>query len=177
MSVGSALDLTRNAGDTLDRMARLASDNRKYASLVRYIVEAGLGLDTDAAGQPKPPGRIKQAFESLCRTKKLGGLYRVDGQVLPGFFDLEERIPFGVTQLSASELDLLLFAASFVRSGLVNNAAGSLILIDSPEKHVGESDAGALVAGLSALGAENQLIVATRAKSVLGAAQHVIVLG
>lgn len=175
--VGSAVDLTKGAGDTLDRMARLAPDNTKYDGLVRFIVEAGLGLDVDARGNPKPKGRVKQAFESLCGTKKLAGLYRVDGQAMPGFFDAEEKVPFGITQLAASELDLLLFATTFVRAGLVANTAGAILLIDTPEKHVGEADAGALVRALAALGAGNQLIVATRAGSVLDAAQRVIRLG
>jgi hypothetical protein len=171
MSVGSPIDLSKAAGDTMDRMARLARDNRKYSGLVRFIVEAGLGLLGGDPGRPHMPGRIKNVFETLCGTKKLGGLYRVDGQVLPGFFDTTERVPFGITQLSSSELDLLLFATTFVRAGLVQNRSGCVILIDSPEKHVGEADAGALVRGLAALGAENQLVVASRAASVAGAAQ------
>lgn len=176
ISLGGALDLSKSAGDTMDRMARLASDNTKYVGLVRFIVEAGLGLDIDAGGKAKPAGRIKDAFELLCSTKKLGGLYRAGGQVLPGFFDPTEKIPFGLTQLAASELDALLFATTFVRAGLVSNQVGSLILVDSPEKHVGEADAGRLVAGLAELGAENQLVVATRAPSVIAIAQHVLQL-
>ncbi len=176
LSAGSPIDLSKSAGDSLDRMSRLATDNTKYTGLVRFIVEAGLGFDVDGDGKSRSPGRVKQAFELLCGTKKLGGLYRAEGQTLPGFLDPSERIPFGITQLSSSELDLLLFATTFVRAGLVSNRAGAIVLIDSPEKHVGEADAGALVRALSSLGSANQLVVATRAKSVVDAANQVVSL-
>lgn len=175
MPIGAPVELTRAAGDLLDRVSRLSSDNTKYAGLLRFLVEAGLGLDIDARGEKRPPGRVKQAFEALCGTKKLAGLYRADGQVCPGFTDAAGKNSFGITQLSASELDLLLFATSFVRAGLVQNRAGSILLVDTPERNVGEADAGALVRGLSALaGAESQLIVATRSASVIDAADAVV---
>ncbi len=176
LPIGSGVDLTKSAGDVLDRLTRLARDDRKYGGLTRFIVEAGLGLDVEAGGAAKPPGRIKQAFEALCGTKRVAGLYRADGMVLPGFVDPTGKVPFGLGELSDSELDVLLIATTFVRAGLVGNTAGCVVLLDTPEKHLGDKDAAGLVRGLHMLGQENQLIVATRAAAVCSIANHVIEL-
>jgi hypothetical protein len=176
LPLGSSIDLTKAAGTQADKLMRLEKSDAKYAGLVRFVVEAGLGLDADSAGAPRPQGRTQRAFEALCNTKRLGGLYRADGVVLPGFLDSRGK-PYGLAQLSDSELEAFLFAATFVRSGLAGSRAGSLILIDTPEKHVGEVDAQRLVESLARLGEENQLVVATRSRELAAAAPRRIVLG
>lgn len=176
LPLGSTIDLSQGAASQSDKMMRLEKSDAKYAGLVRFVVEAGLGLDVGANGTPKPPGRVKSVFETLCDSKRLGGLYRAEGNVLPGFFDREGRA-YGLAQLSDSELEAFLFAVTFVRSGLVASRAGSLVLIDTPEKHMGAEDVPRFIEGLLRLGEENQLVVATRSRELAAAAPRVIQLG
>ena len=170
----SAIDLSRSAGDSLDRMVRLGRDDMKYSGLVRFIVEAGLGLDVDAEGKPKPPGRVKKAFEALCPTKQLGGLYRAGDAMLPVFLDGMRRA-YSLAQLSDSELDALLFATTFVRAGV----GQSIVLVDTPEKHLGDVEARDFVKALATLGVDNQLLVATQSAALVSSVQadQVIRLG
>lgn len=166
LPLGSAIDLSKAAGADLDRMTRLLRDDMKYSGLVRFMVEAGLGLDVDANGKAKPPGRVTRAFEALCSTKKIGGLYRSGEQMLPAFVD-DSRRTYSLAQLTDSELDALIFAVTFVRAGI----SGSVVLIDTPEKHLSDLDARVFVQALAQLGADNQLIVATQAPSILASVQ------
>jgi hypothetical protein len=163
MSLGGGVDATKLSDGGMDRMFRLGRDNAKYDPLVKFIVAAGLGLDIDDSGKPRPQGRVTQAFAKLCTTKKLAGLYRAGDGVFPGFQDSAGR-PLGLTQISSGELDALLFAATFVRSGVRN----SVVLIDSPELHRSDLEAKLFVEGLMAIEQDNQLIVATRAPSIIG---------
>ncbi|EYF02665.1 hypothetical protein [Chondromyces apiculatus] len=174
LALGTTIDLSRTAGDAFDRMTRLGRDDIKYAPLLRFIVEAGLGLDVNADGTPKAPGRVSAAFEALCPTKRIAGLYRSGDAMLPAFLDAQNRA-YSLAQLSDSEIDALLFAATFVRAG-VNE---SLVLIDTPEKHLGGGDARELVLALTRLGHDNQLIVATRSEPLLASvhSDQVIRLG
>ncbi|MDI3291214.1 hypothetical protein [Polyangium sp. 15x6] len=170
----SSIDLSRAAGDSLDRMVRLGRDDTKYSGLVRFIVEAALGLDVDAEGKPKPKGRVKKAFEALCPTKQLGGLYRAEDAMLPVFLDGQRRA-YSLAQLSDSELDALLFATTFVRAGVGH----SIVLVDTPEKHLGDAEARDFVKALATLGTDNQLIVATQSAALVSSVQadQVIRLG
>lgn len=176
LPVGASVDLTKAAGTQADKIMRLEKSDAKYTGLVRFVVEAGLGLDVDPSGNPKPPGRTKRAFEALCSSKRLGGLYSAEGTVLPGFFDSQGNA-YGLGQLSDSELEAFLFSVSFVRSGLAGSRAGSLVLIDTPEKHIGPEDAPRFVEALSRLGEENQIIVATRSRELAAAAPRLVTLG
>ncbi|MBL9021526.1 MAG: hypothetical protein JNL21_04975 [Myxococcales bacterium] len=176
LPVGASVDLTKAAGTQADKMMRLEKSDAKYTGLVRFVVEAGLGLDVDPSGNPRPPGRTKRAFEALCSSKRLGGLYSAEGTVLPGFFDSQGNA-YGLGQLSDSELEAFLFSVSFVRSGLAGARSGSLVLIDTPEKHVGTEDAVRFIEALSRLGEENQLVVATRSRELAAAATRLITLG
>ena len=65
---------------------------------------------------------------------------------------------------TTSEADALLFAVTFVRSGIRR----SVVLVDTPELHKTDAEAKAFVEGLMALEEDNQLIVATRAPSIIG---------
>jgi hypothetical protein len=176
LPIGATIDLSEVPSSVSDKLIRLEKSDAKYAGLVRFVVEAGLGLDKAADGTAKPPGRIKSAFEALCDTKRLGGLYRAAGSVLPGFFDRQGRA-CGIGQLSDSELEAFLFAATFVRSGLCGARAGSLILVDTPEKHVGAEDTPRFVEALLRLGEQNQIVVATRSRELAAGAPRVVQLG
>jgi hypothetical protein len=175
MPTTALVDISQAPGGVLDRMTRLTREDSKFGGLIRFMVEAGLGLDVASDGMPRPPGRIQAAFQVLCSTKRLAGLYRTGQAVLPGFFDAKGTA-YGLGQLSDSELDALLFATTFVRSGLAGNMPGAIVLIDTPERAVGEADAGAFVRALHELGSENQLIVATRSPSVIESAHVTVTL-
>ncbi|MFO0551601.1 MAG: hypothetical protein U0271_24650 [Polyangiaceae bacterium] len=174
LPVGLSIDVGPTGTDALEAGKRLTRDNGKFAGLVRFIAESGLGLRRDADGRPAERGQITQAFASLCATKKLLGLYPTPQGHLPGFTDGGGRA-FGLNQLADSELDALLFAASWVRWGLVGSS--SIVLIDTPERGRAEGDAAAFVRALSGLGPLNQIIVATRSESVARAANAVVRLG
>ncbi|AKT42214.1 AAA family ATPase [Chondromyces crocatus] len=163
MNPGQPVDATQLSGGLAERALRLTRDDGKFSALVKYIVAAGLGLDVDAEGQPRQPGRVTAAFAKLCSTKKLAGLYRVGDGVFPGFQDKAGRA-LGLTQLSDGELDALLFAASFVRNGIRN----SVVLVDTPELHRSDTEAREFVEGLLSLEEDNQLVVATRSPAVIG---------
>lgn len=162
LPLGAQLDLSEAPGSDSDKMSRLRADDTKYSGIVRFLVEAGMGLDVDREGKPKAPGRVSRAFEALCPTKKIAGLYRAEDKMMPGFVDVERRT-YGLAQLSDSELESLLFAGAFVRQGI----AGSVVLIDTPEKHLGDADTRVFVERLLGLAADNQLIVATQSAALL----------
>ena len=163
MAIGQSVDATQLASGPVERARRLTRDDAKHAGLVRFIVAAGLGLDVDPLGNPRPPGRGTAAFAKLCTSKRLSGLYRAGDGVFPGFQDDAGRA-LGLTQLSDGELDALLFATAFVRNGI----RGSVVLVDTPELHRSDAEARALVDGLLSIEEDNQLVVATRAPSVIG---------
>lgn len=174
LPLGATIDLSREPGDPIDRLSRLSRDDMKYANLIRFIVEAGLGLDRNPDGSSKPPGRIKAAFDALCPTKTIGGLYRSGDALLPVFLDHQNKA-YSLAQLADSELDALLFAATYVRAGV----HGSVVLIDTPEKHLGGGETREFIHALARLGDTNQLIVATRDEGLLASvhADQVIRLG
>lgn len=176
LPLGLPIDVSQAAGGVVDKLDRLGRKDTKYGGLVRFVVETGLGLDLGPDGKQRESGRVAKAFEALCSTKRLAGLYRAGKSILPGFFDAGGTA-YGLSQLSDSEQDAMLFAATFVRSGLVQNQPGSIVLIDRPELHIGERDAGPFVRALHDLGPENQLIVATRSPAVIEAAHVTISLG
>lgn len=162
LPIGASVDPTQLGSGAIERTVRLTRNDAKYAGLVRFVVAAGLGLDLDAEGRQRPKGRVTAAFEKLCTSKKLAGLYRSGDGVFPGFTDSAGR-PLGISQLSDGELDAFLFAATFVRSGIRR----SVVLIDTPELHRSDAEARAFVAGLASIEEENQLIVATRSPAVI----------
>lgn len=163
MKIGAAVDPTQLGGGASERSVRLTRDDTKFAGLMRFVVASALGLDIGPDGQQRPKGRVTSAFEKLCSSKKLAGLYRVGDGLFPGFTDQAGR-PCGISQLSDGELDAFCFAATFVRSGIRR----SVVLIDSPELHRSDAEAKALVTALASLEEDNQLIVATRSPGVIG---------
>lgn len=161
--------ITAAAIPSLALSLRLTRDDAKYAGLEEYAVQTSLGLD---AGDPNERGverrayaKLAAAFSSLCRSKRLDGVRRAGSGLEPRFADSEGG-HYGIDQLSDSERQAFLFAGTFARCG-VN---GSLVLIDTPELHLGGADAQAFVTAIARLGADNQLVIATGSTEVLALA-------
>jgi hypothetical protein len=159
--------LTAAAVPSIARGLRLMRDDAKYGGLEEFAVQASLGLDVGDpnerdGGERLAASRLAEAFSALCRTKRLDGVRRIDGGFEPRFVDGGGG-QYGIDQLSDSERQAFLFAGTFVRSGV----SGSLVLIDTPELHLGGADAQAFVTALTRLGVDNQLIVATNSAEVL----------
>jgi len=79
------------------------------------------------------------------------------------------RVLGSLAELTASEADAVIFAATAAMVGLSN----SIVLVDGPELHGIRAERA--MAGLSALGAENQLIVATSSPTFASAFDGAIV--
>jgi hypothetical protein len=160
------------AGPSAERLVRLTRDDAKYAEVLQYVLEASLGLH-DVEGV-KGAQRLVDAFSSLCRTRRLAGLEREGRAIVPRFADTRGT-SVGVEELSDSERQALLFAVTFLRSGVER----SLVLIDTPELHIPEREVGAFVAAIQRLGVDNQLIMATGSQSAVteNPTAHVVSLG
>lgn len=171
----NAAGIAAAAIPAIAKAQRLGKEDAKYAWIEAYLVHTALGLDegdpNDQARPRKAAARVASAFESLCRTKRLDGVQRVAGAIVPRFVDGRGHA-CRIDQLSDAEKQALLFATTFVRCGV----SGSIVLIDTPELHFAGPDVPALVAGLASLGTRNQLIVATASTEALAGvpSSHVI---
>jgi hypothetical protein len=165
---GGARAIAAGAVPAVDRMLRVSRDDAKFAGLVDHVVQAFLGLDEgdpNARGDRRSAERLAAAFASLSRSgKQLDGVQRAGSGFEPRFVDAA-GVRSGLGQLSDSERQAFLFAATFLRSGI----NGSLVLVDTPELHLGGADARAFVAALSRLGADNQIVVATASAELVAA--------
>ncbi len=137
-----------------ERLVRLTRDDAKYAQVVQYVAEANLGLHD--RGQKRGADRLAEAFSSLCRSRRIAGVERTGRGIVPRFVDARGGI-VGPDELSDSERQALLFAVTFLRSGVEN----SLVLIDTPELCLPEAEVSGFVAALMRLCPNNQLVVAT----------------
>ena len=68
-----------------------------------------------------------------------------------------------LADLSDSEAQAVLFAATFQRQGLDD----SLVLLDTPELHIPDADQAAFFDAVCRLGVNNQVIAATSSRSIL----------
>ena len=146
---------------------RLGKEIFKYAVLPRYLLE--IHLDGEAG-----PAEFQKRFATLSETKKLGGL-RKTGSGREVFFTGSDGAELAIEDLSGSEQMAVLFAATSMFLGL----SRSLLLIDTPEKHLESGRVVPFTFALPGLGVDNQLIVATGSKELVSAAnpQAVIKLG
>jgi hypothetical protein len=165
----NARSMTASAVPSIARGLRLLRDDAKYGGLEEYAVQVSLGLDAadpnERGGERLAASQLAAAFATLCRTKRLDGVRRIDGGLEPRFVDGGGH-HHGIDQLSDSERQAFLFAGTFVRCGV----SGSLVLIDTPELHLSGADAPAFLAAIARLGADNQLVVATGSSEILAAA-------
>ncbi len=146
------------------RPLRPTSDPRKFASVVRVVHELSGGGPTadyfaDMLARLSPTCRFEPAVASdafpRCFAGPLG--------------------PRSIRELSSSELDAVILAATSVLLGLSH----SVVLIDSPELFADPAFVPQLAEGLSALGEDVQVIAATRSPELLRSVkpQQVIQLG
>lgn len=73
------------------------------------------------------------------------------------------RMRYPVTELSKSESEAIIFAATAMAIEMQH----SLVLVDRPDLHVDPAQAVAFVRGLGALGADNQIFIATQSREIL----------
>lgn len=149
------------------RGLRLGKELFKYAALPRFLVELYLDGGTG-------PAELTRRLAALTPSKKPGGLRKTSaGREV--FFVGEDESPVGIDDLSASEQQALIFAATSIFIGL----SGSILLVDVPEKHLGSEAIVPFVAGLAELDRDNQLILATGSRELVQKtrAQAVVRLG
>ncbi len=157
----SALDPAEQRG------LRLGKDLFKYAVLPRYLMELYLDGPAGAAA-------FEKAYASLSRGRKPGGLRKTHaGREV--FFAAADGTEVGIEDLSASEQQAVIFAATVSFVGL----ASSVLLVDAPELHQDSAAVVPFTFALQELGADNQLIVATGSAELVrrAAAAAVLTLG
>lgn len=149
------------------RAMRLGKDLFKYAVLPRYLVEVYL----DALSGGTAAAEFEKGYASLSRTRKPGGLRKTHaGREV--FFVADDGSEVGIEDLSASEQQAVIFAATVPFVGL----AHSVLLVDAPELHLSSAAVVPFTFALAELSVGNQLIVATgSAELVRKAAAHAVI--
>ncbi|MFO0611587.1 MAG: hypothetical protein U0414_03295 [Polyangiaceae bacterium] len=145
-------------GAAEQRLYRASKDERKYSFVPRFL------------GTLRQDARRAVAFAE--RLALLAPTLRFDPERGREAWHVLESSGAGsngntrdVTELSASEIDAVIFAATAVNIEL----ASSILLVDRPELHAHPMHAAGLLAGLAALGPDNQLILSTSSPEILGA--------
>lgn len=133
-------------GSAEQRVARLGKDSRKYGFILPFL--RSLGQDT---AQRDRFAMTLAVLSPSCR-------YVPDpsGDVIPRCFSSNGGAPATVAQLSHGEADAVIFAATAALIGLDH----SIVFVDRPDLFV--DDLNLLLAGLTSLGKDNQLIVTGR---------------
>lgn len=137
------------------KLLRPSSDPRKYASIVRVLRDLAAGGE-----QASFFGHLLAQLSPTCRFEPSSAV-----EVTPRCFRGADGAR-SLVELSASEADAVLFAATATLIGL----SYSVVLIDRPELHADPSFVPKLLDGLLALGREPQIIVATSSAEVRAAA-------
>jgi hypothetical protein len=135
----------------LERPLRLAADDRKYARIPGFLLEISIDPAADAERRA-----FDRALALLTQSVRRRDAVRAGGHLRPAFESVDGR-ELALWELSRGEQQAVLFAATFVRSGV----SRSVVLVDTPELYLASSDVVAFVHGLAAIGADNQIIVAT----------------
>lgn len=136
------------------KMLRATSDPRKYASCMRVLRDLAAGGE-----QASFFGHLLLQLSPTCRFEMTGVV-----DVMPRCFRGASG-PRTLLELSASEQDAVLFAATATLIGL----SYSVILIDRPELHVDPKFVPRLLDGLLHMGREPQVIIASSSAEVLAA--------
>ena len=111
---------------------------------------------------PTTAREFERRFAALCAGRKSGGLRKTRaGREV--FFVADDGSEVGVEDLSASQQQALIFAATAELCGLSH----SVLLVDSPEKHLESTAAVPFTFALAELGIDNQLIIATGSKELV----------
>jgi len=157
---------------------RLVDDADKYAAVAAYLHQRaasdglalgerlatrGVALRTEALDSLGP---VKAAIAKLLPNLRLRGVSMRDA--LPCIdFERRDGTVVEIDQLSDAERQGILFAVTFVQTGLRR----SIVLIDTPELYLHPRDHAAFLEGLSVLGSDNQIIVATTSTEILRSAR------
>lgn len=125
------------------RIARVTKDARKYGFILPFL----RAIEHDAARRERFSARLA-ALSPSCR-------YVADesGAAIPRCFSSRGGPPVTAAQLSQGEADAVIFAATAAAIGL----DCSLVFVDRPDLHLRDLDD--LVAGLAALGHDNQIFL------------------
>lgn len=142
---------------------RAGKEGRKYS----FVVNGLRALSNDP----------EQAARFAAKLSKLSATVRYVAPAAAGegpLHCLSSRggAPRGPGELSDAEADAVLFAATAVAIGL----DGSVLLIDRPDLYVDPQGLPSFVAGLLALGAGNQVFLASSNPSVAAAAERAFVI-
>lgn len=140
------------------RLYRTTKDERKYSFVSRF-------LGTLRQDKPKADAFAKTLsyLSPTLQFDPTGG--REAWHVIRSATPSAGAVTGDVTELSASEMDAVIFAATANLLQLSN----SVVLVDRPELHVHPSNAAAFLAGLGALGEDNQLFLSTTSSEILAA--------
>jgi len=158
----SPLGPFHGTGELEQRMVRATKEPTKYGFVVRFLRE----LPFRAAD--------RSAFAALLKTLSPTCRY-LDGEPatgLPRCFTSRGVGPVLASELSETEQHAVLLAATAVTIGLSH----SLILLDRPELSTSPTGAAAFVKALGALGADNQVILASAATEIVAAVPRDCVL-
>jgi hypothetical protein len=151
-------------GAVEQRMLRAGKDARKYAFVTRFVGELRANAGAVRA--------FSSRLEALSPTVRYVRPATADG--IPRCFSSRGGPPVGPAELSDGEADAVIFAATATMLGL----GRSIVLVDRPELHADPARLAPFVAGLRALGADNQLVLASSSPELLAAARpaHVVTL-
>jgi energy-coupling factor transporter ATP-binding protein EcfA2 len=151
-------------GPLEQRLLRGGRDARKYACVPRFLAEL--------RANPAATRAFAARLEALSPTARYVRPATADG--VPRCFTSRGGAPLTPMELSDGEADAVLFAATATTIAL----GRSVLLVDRPEIHADPSRLGALVAGLRALGPDNQLVLASASPELVAAARpaHVVTL-
>jgi len=135
------------------RLHRASKDSSKYGFVVRFLRD----LD-QSGGKEKEFSRLLEILSPTCR-------YVVGGprDGMPRCLSSRGGGPVSIAELSDSEAQAVLFAATAVNMGL----SRSLLLVDRPELYTAAGGGARLFEGLKALGEHNQLFLATTSPELL----------
>jgi hypothetical protein len=138
------------------RVARAGKDARKYSFVVRFL--------HGIAGSPVAEAAFTERLAALSPTCTYEREAMPQG--IPRCLRSRGGPPVAVTELSDSEADAVLLAATAVAIDL----SCSLVLIDRPDLYTDPSEAPRLIAGLRGLGENNQIVMASSSPELAAAA-------
>lgn len=135
------------------RLLRASNQGDKYGFIPRFL--------QSLEGNPEAGRAFADRLALLsptCRYERTGAV-----EPMPRCFTSRGGARRKVNQLSQGEVDAVIFAATATAIDL----SCSLILVDRPEQHVHPAHLRAFLAGLSALGEGNQIILASASPEVV----------
>ncbi len=138
---------------------------RKYSALPKFLSELGLGLY-----EPERASHFAAMFAALTRTKRVAGVRRTNRGPEMVFAGVDD-VAIGISELSASEQQALIFAGMAALIGLSH----SVVLVDGPELFLPSDAVPAFVDKLSELGIDNQWIFATSNRELIDAGADLVI--